>query len=110
MAPIPVIATINPFGTSFFIGFQEYPDISFSFSFTQTSDMHFKLLPELIMQSSLIDSRAQEPLKTRDMTRNTVISNEDKPGYKSNPLHSYGPHFIKTSTTLSQVAEIETVL
>ncbi|GIY36512.1 glutamate receptor ionotropic, NMDA 2B [Caerostris darwini] len=54
--------------------------------------------------------KSTEPLKTRDMTRNMVISNEDKPGYKSNPLHSYGPHFIKTSTTLSQVAEIETVL
>ncbi|PRD29239.1 UNVERIFIED_CONTAM: hypothetical protein NCL1_30007 [Trichonephila clavipes] len=51
-----------------------------------------------------------EPLKTRDMTRNMIISNESQPGYKINPLHSYGPHFIKTSTTPAQVAEIETVL
>ncbi|GFS95347.1 glutamate receptor ionotropic, NMDA 2B [Nephila pilipes] len=51
-----------------------------------------------------------EPLKTRDMTRNMIMTNESQPGYKINPLHSYGPHFIKTSTTPSQVAEIETVL
>ncbi|XP_055944926.1 glutamate receptor ionotropic, NMDA 2B-like [Argiope bruennichi] len=54
--------------------------------------------------------KSTEPLKTRDMTHNMVITNESEPGYKTNPLHSYGPHFIKTSTTPSQVAEIETVL
>lgn len=51
-----------------------------------------------------------EPLKTRDMTKNTVTTNEIGPGYMCNPLHSYGPHFIMTSTTSSHVAEIETVL
>ncbi|XP_054718557.1 glutamate receptor ionotropic, NMDA 2B-like [Uloborus diversus] len=52
-----------------------------------------------------------EPLQTRDLTKNYIISNETgPPGYKTHPLHSYGPHFIKTTTTKGDVAEIETVL
>lgn len=50
-------------------------------------------------------------MQTRDMTKNYIISNEfSEPGYKTHPLHSYGPHFIKTSTLGGDVAEIETVL
>ncbi|KAG8193265.1 hypothetical protein JTE90_027009 [Oedothorax gibbosus] len=51
-----------------------------------------------------------EPLKTRDMTKPTVTTNEIQPGYMCNPLHSYGPHFIMTSTTAAHVTDIETVL
>nr|XP_042903924.1 glutamate receptor ionotropic, NMDA 2B-like [Parasteatoda tepidariorum] len=60
--------------------------------------------------SSNNEFNSSVPLKTRDMTRNMIICNESQPGYKTHPLHSYGPHFIKTSTTPAHVAEIETVL
>lgn len=55
--------------------------------------------------------KEMEPMKTRDMTKDYFITNDiNEPGYKTHPLHSYGPHFIITKTTTGDVAEIETVL
>ncbi|KFM80285.1 Glutamate [NMDA] receptor subunit epsilon-1, partial [Stegodyphus mimosarum] len=64
-----------------------------------------------VLPSNQDSNATRKILETRDMTRNYITTNEiSEPGYKTHPLHSYGPHFIKTSTTATDVAEIETVL
>ncbi|XP_055944904.1 glutamate receptor ionotropic, NMDA 2B-like isoform X2 [Argiope bruennichi] len=69
-----------------------------------------------LMSPTLRESWSPDYAKPRDLTQNLIVSNEPRisnfslpPGYRTHPLHPYGPHYVKNFNNM-EIAEIETVL